>query len=71
MLSDLDFVIIGYCSKCGNPKYQHFENGIYYSCLCLFRKLPVRKLKLNDKPSIVKKDNPNQQEEKELYGKSS
>ena len=72
MLNDLDFVIIGYCSQCGNPKYEHFENGVYFTCLCLFHKLPTRKLKLKDNNNkITKVENQKYEEGQEIYGKSS
>ena len=72
MLNDLDFIVVGHCSQCGNPKYEHFENGIYHTCFCLFHKLPIRKLKLKDNNNkITKVENQKYEEGQEIYGKSS
>lgn len=71
MLNDIDFIIIGYCNKCGKEIYEHFENGIYVTCFCKFHKLPNRKLKLaknNQNKFECKYEN---EEEKEIYGRTS
>lgn len=73
MLSEFDFSLISYCSECGSPKYKHFEQDMpYYTCFCKVKPLPIRKLKLvkskENKVACVYSDN---EEEKEIYGKTS
>ena len=72
MVNEIDFVLIGHCKRCENPIYEHFENGIYMTCLCKFYRIPDRKLKLvKNKDTSITCKYENNEEGMEIYGKTS
>ena len=54
MLREEDFEVVGYCSKCNDPKYSGPENKIYFSCFCRSEKIAPKKLKIVPKQEYKK-----------------